>query len=142
MAQKIFPRILKILGCLLLLTAILIAAFGIWYGISETDAFYQRQDDYYAFEDERVALREQIDSLQNICQVEAPTDSLAPCFIQAQIDSIEQSERYKELFGEPAPPMGFSLAGMLTILCCLIALIPLVVGILLIVISHRCGQKS
>lgn len=141
MAQKIFPRILKILGCLLLLTAILIVVFGIWYGVRETDAFYQRQDDYHALDDERQALKWELDSLRGICYMEETEDSFTACSVQAQIDSIESTARYAELLGTPEPPVGFSLAGLVSVFACLIALLPLILGIILIVVGCRKRKK-
>lgn len=157
---KISRIILSVFGWLMIVVAILLAVLGTVYGIVESDGFYERQDKYYALEDSRDSIRAELDSLYNICIAENPDyddviydviygdedyvmaeDSL-PCPVQEQIDSIKNTEKYQNLFSTPAPPVGFSLAGLVSVMIYIFCLIPLGIGIILLLIRKRLKKKA
>ena len=139
-------KILTISGWIFIATAIFIIAIGVIYGITGTKEFYQRIDDYYALDEERTALRNELDSLYEICydykaQENSQEDTII-CPIQAEIDSIENSSQYAELLGIPEPPRGFSTAGLAAMLLIIMALVPMVLGIILLIIARRKRRAS
>ena len=135
MARKVLHTALVVSGWLLISVAIVLAVAGTWYGIAQSDAFYQRIDDYHAYDDEREALRNELDSLYSICYMHE--DTLTPCPVQAVIDSIERTDRYAFLLAAPEPPVGFSLAGLVSVMSYVVALFPLLAGILLVILGRR-----
>lgn len=128
---------LKIAGWLLIIFAVLLVVSGIWYGVTETRAFYDRQDAYFDLQPQRDSIQNRLDSLYLIYYDFAEEDTIAQRSVQAQIDSMENSDEYHDLFGTPAPPIGFSLAGMVSVIFFFIALVPLAIGIILVVVAHR-----
>ncbi|MBP3228934.1 MAG: hypothetical protein J6M53_09175 [Bacteroidaceae bacterium] len=136
-------------GFVCVAVALLMIVYGVVYGYTEDKAFYQRQDDWHALDDQREALTAELDSLRLLLAdaepvvdeeadeteaVSAPQgDTLRARELRAQIDSIESSDLYEDLYGIPEPPRGFSGAYIVTIIVCVLALLPLGAGIALLV---------
>ena len=135
--KKVLLFFLALFGWLLIFAALLLAAFGIYFGVTENRAFYERQDAYQALAPQRDSLWNVLDSMQTLHDQLITTDSAAAGRIAVQMDSIRSTDSYDRLIGQPVPPMGFSLAGFVTALCILVALVPLVLGIVLVVIYYR-----
>ncbi len=133
---------LSVIGWLLVVLAVSVIIFGIAYGVDETDALYDRQDAYYDLEPQREAYNEVLDSMYAYMDSLTVTDSLAAEVCQTQIDSIVNSTEYDELFGVTPPPLGFSLAGMVSVMLFIIAQVPLIIGIILIVVAHKKRKKN
>ncbi len=131
--MRIIKILFYILGWILIFSAFLLVVFGIFYGITETRNFYNRQDEYSSHDTEREEYINLLDSLQLRAEMLQETDSTTANYIKQQIDSIQSCEEYSELFGTPAPPVGFSLAGLVSVFAFVIALVPLTIGILLVI---------
>ena len=127
----------NVLGWLLIFMSILLNVLGVSYGITETEHFYARQDEYHSRDTEREAYCNMLDSLKQEANKLNDSDSIAITHIENKIDSLQNSETYTELFGEPAPPTGFSLAGLVSVIVFIFSLIPLCIGILIVVLMRK-----
>ena len=135
--NKVFGKILIAIGWLMIFLAILLTVLGVCYGVEETRNFYARQDAYYALEPQREEMQNRLDSLQ-LLKEDAMSSQLADTMsIQMSIDSLVESEEYKDLFGQPKPPLGFSLAGLVTVFAVIIAIPLLAVGLLMVVLTKK-----
>ena len=138
--RVVISRFLKCLGWLFILSAVCLTALGILYGITETDAFYARQDAYHALDPQREVLNNTFDSLYALRDDAIGKDNTDSLIFQKKIDSLAHSQEYRQLFDTPAPPVGFSLAGLLTVLAIIIAVPLLAIGIILVIIGAKTGK--
>ena len=121
---RLLSLIAAVFGLLCLIAAVLLVIAGIWYGKTESDAFYKRIDTYYELQPQRDSLTALLDSLYAVNA-------------QDEITSIEQSDDYQTLIVPPKPPTGFSFAYMVTFFCIVIALILAALAALLLHLSRR-----
>lgn len=135
--QRILLICLYAFGWLLIAVSGLLIVLGTTYGITETRAFYDRIDAYYALDDEREALSIRLDSLNYIADSLMLTDIVRADVVKQEIEAIEASSEYQELLCQPQPPIGFSMAWLVTLMCYGISLPLLIIGLVIVVQIHR-----
>ena len=140
--KKVLYALLALTGWLLIIGALMIIAIGTYSGVTEDRAFYERRDAYYALEPQRDSIIAVIDSMQTVRDELQHSDSVAAKALTMQIDSIHASDYYNLLFGPVAPPIGFSLAGLVSVIAFLMALVPLILGIVLLIVRRRLKHKQ